>query len=376
MVRYGEIALKDSWTRSSWERRLRANISHDLRAAGIDFEISAEGGRIYVHSSDERAPSLIARVFGVVSVSPCYSVKPELAEISKIAVRIAISSSPESFAIRSRRAGGDISSERIAVEVGSEVQKATGARVDLENPELEIFIEARQDKALIFTEILRGVGGLPLGSQSKMLALLSGGIDSPVAAWLMMRRGSPVDLLHFDAEPYSKSREQVIQLAKILQGWTSGRRLDLVMVRNARGIELIASRYPRETCVLCRRLMYRISVEVMRRRRAKGIVTGYSLGQVASQTPDNILAEQVGIEAPIFHPLIAMDKSEIIDLARKIGTYDASIGGQQCSAAPKRPVTMAKLDDILRMEDELGLKELALELAETMEIIRIKNGGP
>ncbi|MDI9616146.1 MAG: tRNA uracil 4-sulfurtransferase ThiI [Methanothrix sp.] len=372
MVRYGEVALKDSWTRSSWERLLRANISHDLRAACIDFRMTGEGGRIYVHTADERAPSTISRVFGVVSVSPAYSVHPRITDISELAVSIALMRSPKSFAIRSRRAGGEISSERIAVEVGAAVQRATGADVDLDNPELEIFVEARPERALVFTEIMRGVGGLPLGSQSRMLALISGGIDSPVAAWLIMRRGSPVSLLHFDASPYADSREQVIRQAEILQSWMSGRRLDLVIVRNARAIDVISSRYPRETCVLCRRLMYHVSSVVMKRMRAKGIVTGYSLGQVASQTPENIMAEQVGIEAPVYHPLIAMDKTEIMDLARRIGTYDVSTGSKQCRAAPRKPVTKAKLDEILRIEGELALRELAMELADEMEVVRVR----
>lgn len=338
--------------------------------------MTGEGGRIYVHTSDDRAPSTISRVFGVVSVSPAYSVRPVITEISELAVGIALLRSPESFAIRARRAGGDISSERIAVEVGAAVQRATGADVDLENPDMEIFVEARQDRALVFTEILRGVGGLPLGAQSRMLALISGGIDSPVAAWLIMRRGCPVSLLHFDASPYADSREQVIGQAEVLQSWMSGRRLDLAIVRNARAIDVISSRYPRETCVLCRRLMYHVSSLAMKRLGAKGIVTGYSLGQVASQTPENIMAEQVGIEAPVYHPLIAMDKTEIIELARRIGTYNASTGSQQCRAAPRKPVTRAKLDEILRMERELGLRELAAELADGMEIVRIRKDVP
>lgn len=334
--------------------------------------MTCEGGRIYVHTSDERAPSTISRVFGVVSVSPAYSVSPRMADISKLAVDIAMMRSPRSFAIRARRAGGEMPSGRIAVDVGAAVQRATGADVDLDNPDLEIFIEARPDRALVFTEIVRGVGGLPLGSQSRMLALISGGIDSPVAAWLIMRRGCPVALLHFDASPYADSMEQVVRQAEVLQSWMSGRRLDLAIVRNACAIEKISSRYPRETCVLCRRLMYHISSLVMKRLRAKGIVTGYSLGQVASQTPENIMAEQVGIEAPVYHPLIAMDKTEIIELARRIGTYDISIGSQQCRAAPKKPVTRARLEEILRIEGELGLRDLAMELADGVEIVRIR----
>jgi len=182
---------------------------------------------------------------------------------------------------------------------------------------------------------VKGLGGLPLGSQGKMLALISGGIDSPVAAWMMMRRGCPISLLHFDSRPYADATEQSIASAKVLARWTSGRKINFIQVPISRGIEKIAAHCPRATCVLCRRLMYRIAAKVMLDQGALGIVTGYSMGQVASQTAENILAEQAAIGMPIFHPLIAMDKSDIMDLARKIGTLAVTETTKSCSAVPK-----------------------------------------
>ncbi|HOO53091.1 MAG TPA: tRNA uracil 4-sulfurtransferase ThiI [Methanothrix sp.] len=371
LVRYGEIALKDPWTRKSWERTLASNIVFNLKEAGIDHALSLERGRIFVSSSDPRAPGVIADVFGVVSTSPVWTVEPDIAAVEKVASEIAVERRPQSFAIRSRRGGGEISSTEIAVEVGRAVQERTGAKVDLTNPELEIFVEAREKKVFVFTDVVRGVGGLPLGTQSRMLALISGGIDSPVAAWMMMRRGCPISLLYFDPRPYVDALPQAKKSAEALRRWTSGRKINFIQVPIGDGLAKISEAEPRATCLLCRRLMYRIAQRVMEEEEAFGVVTGYSLGQVASQTPANIMAEQSGIDLPVYHPLIAMDKSEITDLARKIGTYRATADAGSCSAAPKKPMTRAKAEEIRAMEAELGLEEMARELFEKRERMRI-----
>ncbi|HII07397.1 MAG TPA: tRNA 4-thiouridine(8) synthase ThiI [Methanotrichaceae archaeon] len=371
LVRYGEIALKDAWTRKSWERILASNIVFNLKEAGIDHRMSLERGRIFVAASDSRAPQIVADVFGVVSASPVWTAEPDIEEVAKVASEIAAERRPKSFAIRSRRGGGEISSTEIAVEVGSAVQERTGANVDLTDPELEIFVEAREKKVLVFTEIVKGVGGLPLGTQSRMLVLISGGIDSPVAAWMMMRRGTPVSLLYFDPRPYVDALPQALKSAEALKRWTSGRKINFVIVPIGKGLEKISGAEPRATCLLCRRLMYRIARMVMEEEEAFGVVTGYSLGQVASQTPANIMAEQSGIDLPVYHPLIAMDKSEIMDLARKIGTYRATADAGACSAAPKKPMTRAKAEEIRAMEAELGLEKIACELFAKRERMRI-----
>ncbi|MDM7934508.1 MAG: tRNA uracil 4-sulfurtransferase ThiI [Methanothrix sp.] len=371
LVRYGEIALKDSWTRRGWEHLLVGNLSYDLRRAGIEHRIRRGGGRVFINTKDPHASEVASRVFGVVSTSPARSVPPDLKEISAAAVEVAASLRPATFAIRPRRSGVSITSEEIGRAVGEAVRLGTGASVDLESPQLEIFVEARREAAYIFTEVVRGVGGLPLGSQGQMVALISGGIDSSVAAWMMMRRGCPVSLLHFDARPYADSVEASMRSAEVLARWTSGRSISLITVPIASGIEKIASRHPRATCVLCRRLMYRIASQVMVRQRALGIVTGYSMGQVASQTAWNILAEQAGIDAPIYHPLIAMDKSWIMEMARKIGTYEVTEETLSCTAVPRKPMTRARREEILAMEQELGLQEMAEALAGQMSEKRV-----
>jgi tRNA uracil 4-sulfurtransferase len=371
LVRYGEITLKDRWTRNNWERILAGNIAFDLQKAGIEYRIVRDEGRIFVQTTDLRANDVISRVFGVVSSSETEAVSPDLEAISHAATKVALSARPSSFAIRPRRSGVSFSSEEIGRVVGDAVRRSTGAVVNLDEPELEIFVEARKDRAYIFTKVVKGLGGLPLGSQGRVLALISGGIDSPVAAWMMMKRGCPVSLLHFDSRPYADAITQSVKSAEILAKWTSGRKINFIQVPIARGIEKIAAHYPRATCVLCRRLMYRIAAEVMKSEGALGIVTGYSMGQVASQTTENILAEQAAIGLPIFHPLIAMDKSEITDLARKIGTYQVTAETKSCTAVPKKPVTKARMDEIVAIEGELGLKEMAIALVREMKVTKI-----
>ncbi len=379
LVRYGEITLKDRWTRQNWERILSGNIAFSLNRAGVAHKMERGEGRIFVHTSDPRAGGIAANVFGTVSASPAQTVGSDLEQISRAAVELAGRAclgspgqkGPKSFAIRPRRSGVPFSSEEIGRIVGQSVQSSSGATVDLDSPDLEIFVEARRDRTLIFTDVVKGVGGLPLGSQGKMLALISGGIDSPVAAWMMMKRGCPVTLLHFDSRPYADAISQSMRCGQALAEWTSGRKIDFITVPISRAIEKISSHYPRATCVLCRRLMYRIASQVMLEQGCQGIVTGYSLGQVASQTAENILAEQSDLGVVVYHPLIALDKTEITDLARKIGTYGISEETKSCTAVPSKPMTRARREEIARAEEVLGLKEIGEALAREMTLTRI-----
>jgi thiamine biosynthesis protein ThiI len=380
LVRYGEIALKDSWTRQSWERILKSNIAFCLNKAGVDHRISGSEGRIFIHTPDVRAAAIASQVFGVVSASPAQVVPSNLEDISRAAVEVAAKTMEramqsgaaiQTFAIRPRRFGVPFSSVEIGQKVGETVRLATGASVNLRDPQMEIFVEARREGTYIFTEVTPGLGGLPIGSQGRMLAMISGGIDSPVAAWMMMRRGCTVSLLHFDSRPYADSIDQSKRCAQVLAEWTCGRKINFITVPIKKGIEKIQMHYPRATCILCRRLMYRIAAQVMEKEGALGVVTGYSMGQVASQTAENILAEQAAIGVPVYHPLIAMDKSEIIDLARKIGTYEVTMETKSCTAVPNKPMTRAKKEEMLQAEEYLDLVSMARALASEMTVTRI-----
>jgi thiamine biosynthesis protein ThiI len=370
LVRYGEIAQKERWTRSSLEHILAANIAFDLKKAGIEQKVSRAGGRIVVQTRDPRAPESISRIFGVTFASPAVATRPEIAEISKATSELARDFSPRSFAIRPWHSSGHISSEEMCAVVGDAVRDSTGASIDLKDPELEIFIEARSDKAYIFTEVIKGIGGRPLGSQAKMMALISGDVCSSVAAWMMMKKGCAASLLHFDW-PHADSATLALRSAEALASWASGRKVNFIQVPIARGIEAISSQDKGMACILCKRLMYRTAMEIMKLENCSGIVTGCSLGEASSQTAESIMAEQTGIDVPIYHPLIAMEPSEIADLGARIGLSCGREHAKPCPAAPQGQAVTPKPGEILRQEEEIELKELARELASEMSIIKV-----
>ncbi|MFC1787124.1 tRNA uracil 4-sulfurtransferase ThiI [Halobacteriota archaeon] len=372
LVRYGEIGLKSDRTRVRHERILVDNIKSMLEFNEKKFSIiRRDWGRVFVHTSDESIADLIANVFGVVSTSPVITTKPDLQSMARLAAEIgeAIVRTGDSFAIRARKAGvHDFSSRDMGVTCGDAVYdrvKTMNPKIDLSAPNREIFVEARQDKAYLYTKIIKGTGGLPIGTQGKMIALISGGIDSPVAAWLMMKRGCEIIPLYYDNEPFSDEgmRNNASKCIDILQRWAPNFPMRVYEIPNGSNLFAIQENCNKKlTCVLCKRMMYRIAVEIAKKEGAHGIVTGSSLGQVASQTSANMLAELCGIDFPIYHPLIGADKSEITDLARRIGTFDAYTSAKiSCTAVPKHPATFAKIDDILREESKLDIEMLISE---------------
>jgi len=373
IVRYGEIALKGPYIRNQYEKILISNISSMLDAQHIKYDsISRDWGRIYIHTDDPAVVEIAVRVFGVVSASWALTCEPTLESAALVAVDIGRSliKKNESFAIRARRSGThSFSSNDIGVVCGDAVLNGIehkDIRVDLTSPDKEIFIEMRQDHGFIFTDILKGIGGLPLGTQGKMVALISGGIDSPVAAWLMMKRGCEIIPVYINNEPYSdkNTHHKAMECIRILQSWAQGRPFKVYEVPNGESLTVfISDAQTSYTCLLCRRMMYRIAASIMDKEKACGIITGVSLGQVASQTAQNLAAEICGICAPIYHPLVGLDKTEIVNIARSIGTYDASIQkAASCAAVPQSPITSAICHHVCHEEDKVKVEEL-LEIA-------------
>ncbi len=369
LVRYGEIGLKSNRTRVRHERILIDNIKSMLEFNDKKFSfIRRDWGRVFVHASDESIADLIANVFGVVSTSPVITTEPSLQAMAQVAAELGeeIIRTGESFAIRARKAGvHDFSTRDIGVACGDAVYdrvKTLNPRIDLSAPNREIFVEARPDKAYIYTKIAKGVGGLPIGTQGKMIALISGGIDSPVAAWLMMKRGCEVIPLYYDNEPFSDEvmRKNASKCIDILQRWAPNFPMRVYEVPHGSNLFAIQKNCDKKlTCILCKRMMYRIAVDIAKKEGAHAIITGSSLGQVASQTSANMLAELWGIDFPIYHPLLGSDKSEITALARRIGTLEVYASVKtSCAAAPKYPATFANIDDILREESKLDMEML------------------
>jgi thiamine biosynthesis protein ThiI len=252
------------------------------------------------------------------------------------------------------------SSRDLAVDLGDLVRsRYPDLQVDLDSPEKEIWIEVRGEQCYLFDTVNNGPGGIPLGVEGTLVALISGGIDSPVSAWMMMKRGCRVVPIYVDMPPFlgESSLERVEKVITALRDYQPHLQVRVVQdafVARAREVlrQLGEERY---VCILCKRRMYRIAEKIAREIGAKGIVTGESMGQVASQTLDNLYAFNSATTLPLYRPLIGLDKSEIITIARRIGTYESSIMpvSSCCCAVPDKPVTSADPGKTLELERQV-----------------------
>jgi thiamine biosynthesis protein ThiI len=361
LVRYHEIALKGR-NRPFFIHGLAGN----LRRATADIEgvrVRVLPGRLAVDFPDhvpwETARERVGSVFGIANFSRTHQVAPELQTLKDAAVASLRGRSFGSFRVTTKRSdkGFPLNSGQIDRELGGAVQQATGVRVDLENPELTLFVEVLRDRIFYSFEKIPGPGGFPVGTSGRVLALLSGGIDSPVAAARMMKRGCRVLFVHFHAFPLQDHTtiDKTRDLARILTRYQFRSRLILVPFGPVQQTIVAACPAPLRV-VLYRRFMVRIAEALAARHRTKALVTGESLGQVASQTLDNISVIDESARGPILRPLVGMDKEEITKEARRIGTFDVStLPDQDCCQlfVPRSPATAAKLDEVRRAEEAL-----------------------
>jgi thiamine biosynthesis protein ThiI len=356
LLRYGEIALKGQ-NRTYFLRKLRQNVRTCLKANSIEGQVWQEGQRVYVETdSVERAVETLQKVFGLVSLSPVDAVRSDLDEIVREGIAAAHRAGlgpTRTFRVQARRADKSFPfiSPEIERRVGGAIVEATGAPVDLSrNAQVEIGVEVRPERTLIFGETIPGPGGLPLGSQGRVVSLLSSGIDSPVASWLMMKRGCGVVPVHFSTS--QAQTEQVEAIVEALNMHAYGWQLKPIILSHQEVLgpalaRLHEMRQERWTCLFCKRAILAKAAEIAQEMGASALVTGDSLGQVASQTLSNLEVISFGIQKPILRPLIGMDKTEIMALARRIGTYDASIKeAHACPFLPSRPLTQATVDKL------------------------------
>jgi thiamine biosynthesis protein ThiI len=380
--RYHEIVLKG---RNRW--RFVEQLKQNLRAVFADFDFGAmrsEGPRMIVQLpaeiSDEVAAERAALIFGLQNFSISYAVKLDVETIKRQAVAIAADAQAKgratTFRVSARRAEKRFALDSMEIDrlVGAEVGAALGLKVDLENPGLTISIEILPDAAYVSAGKIPGVGGLPVGITGRGLVLLSGGIDSPVAAYRMMRRGMRLDFVHFHSHPLvsAASREKAAELASHLTRYEA--RSTLMLVPFAGAQREIVARAPRPLrVVLYRRVMMRIASALARKTGAQVLVTGESLGQVASQTLENIMVIEQAAARPILRPLIGMDKNEIINEARRLGTFDTSILPDQdcCSLfVPAHPETHARAEEIVQAEAMLDIEQMVEDAVSRTEIAR------
>jgi len=353
IVRYGELGLKGK-NRRMFEELLAKNIERKLKRYGYSSHTKILRGRIFVYASEETAP-LIAKCPGVVSVSPAKEM--DYGEISDYLSQALKDFRPASFKVETQRIDKEFprTSQEINEEVGEFVVREFGWKVNLKNPELIIGIEIINHKAYVFFERFPGIGGLPVGSAGKLVALISGGIDSPVAAYLMMRRGAEIIAVHFRHS--EREEEKVRKIIRALEEYTP-REIELKVIDHFSILERYVKKLreigkERWICVFCKYSMLKIAEKTARERNALGIVTGDSLGQVASQTLENLYIESRATKYPIYRPLIGMDKIEIEKIARDIGTYDIflSYPEEKCPFKPRYVVTKGdweKFQEILK----------------------------
>ena len=376
--RYHEIALKG---RNQW--RFVEQLRHNLRSVFADVrlgKIRSEGPRIIVELPDELDDATaIARgagIFGFANFSLSYRVPLDLEAIKAEAIARVREHPAHTFRIRTRR--GDkrfpMNSMEVDREVGAAIVDAFGYPVDLHDPELTVSIEILADAAFVSAGKIPGPGGLPVGISGRALALISGGIDSPVAAYRMMRRGLTLDFVHFHAYPLvsTASLEKACDLVAQLTRYQTRSTLALVPFGMLQR-EIVARSERPLRVVLYRRFMMRIASALAIRFRARALVTGESLGQVASQTLDNLAVIENAARLPLMRPLLGMDKNEIVEQARAIGTFETSIlVDQDCCTlfVPEHPETHARLAEVEAMEARFDVERMVADAVSATEVRR------
>lgn len=376
LVRYGEIFLKSEPVLRMWEKLLIRNIKLALKKQGIESKIRRKRGRIFIFTKNmKKACAILKKIFGIVSFSPCFYLGTS--SLKKIRTFCEQNygkwiKKNETFAIRPRRVGKHrYTSQKLAEDVGEIIDR----KVNLKNPDKEIFIEVRDKETFIYTEVMKGLGGLPIPASGKVISLISGGIDSPVASRLMMKRGCKVVFVHFHSFPLLSraSIEKTKELVGVLSQYQLKSKIHFVPFSKIQ-TEIKTKIPAKYRIILYRRFMLRIAGEIANRESIKALVTGESLAQVSSQTLENLTTISEVSKIPILRPLIGMDKEEIINLAKSIGTYEISIKPQEdcCTLfIPKHPATRSNTGKIKELEKKLRIKKLMKKALDEMETIKI-----
>ena len=385
IVRCGEVALKGMnkpyFERILLERVVKAiECFDDAEAKWIDGLMFV---RVPASVPEDDVIAKCVRVFGVASVSPAVEAPKDIDEIGRLAAemmqQIIEEEGVQTFKVKGKRADKSfaIESPEIGRVVGAIILKRCKVlRVDVHNPDVTITVDVRREGAYIFRDKIKGFGGLPLGTNGKGLILMSGGIDSPVAAFMMAKRGMSIEAVHFHSYPYTSQRAQkkVEDLVKVLAGYMGTVRMHVINLLPIQ--EQIVQNCPEdETTLLVRRFMMRIAEQIAVRNNDMMLITGEDLGQVASQTAEALVVTDSVVSMPVMRPLIAMDKVDIMDKAREIGTYDISIQPyEDCCTVflPKHPVTKPKLARIESSEAALDVKGLVDAAVASEEIIDIR----
>ncbi|MDO5336671.1 MAG: tRNA uracil 4-sulfurtransferase ThiI [Eubacteriales bacterium] len=386
LIKYAEIAIKGK-NRYLFEDALVRQTRIALDALEGEFQVCKERGRVYVYCPEEydyeETIEALKRVFGIVGICPVviYENKgfDRMAEDVVSYMQAQYPSFRESFKVHCRRADKSypMTSMEVSAELGARILDAfPGCSVDVHEPSLNLTVEIRE-KIYVYSETIKGPGGMPVGTNGKAMLLLSGGIDSPVAGYMIAKRGVKVDAVYFHAPPYTSERakQKVVDLAKLVSRYSGPMRLHVV---NFTDIQLyIYDQCPHEELtIIMRRYMMRIAEQIAQKSGCLGLITGESIGQVASQTLQSLAATNEVCTLPVYRPLIGFDKQEIVEISHKINTYETSIQPfEDCCTifVAKHPVTKPNIKVIQRSETRLdekmdALVQTALDTAEVISI--------
>ena len=378
LLRHGDIGVKSAHVQAEMEGILADRVASMLDERGVEGTVDHEWGRLFVRTdAPEKATEAVTDVFGVKSASPARTVSPKIPAITEALAEIAqVTYEGGTFAVEARRVGDhDFTSHDVGREGGDAIWATVADEfdpaVDLDDPDHQFFVEVRDDEAFVFIENREGPGGFPVGSQAPLVALVSGGIDSPVAAWQAMRRGSPVIPLYLDLGEYGGAdhRARALSTIETLSRYAPDQDMHPRVVEIGDAVDRLVESIESTRMLSFRRFMYRIAEHVAAEETAAGIVTGEALGQKSSQTVRNINTVDRATAMPIHRPLSTWDKQEIIAAARRIGTYEDSTIDAGCDrVAPDKPATRATVEAVEAAEPN-ALFEWAAEAAESVTVV-------
>lgn len=370
IVRYSEIGSKSGSVRAQMVKVLRQRVEDRLEYEEADYDkVKDVPGRVIVEAGKPaELAGEIADIPGVASVSPAYETGPDIGSIKEEAEKIEVG---DSFGVRTNRSGDhSFDSRDVNREVGSHIEEQSGAEVDLDEPDTWIDIDVRRDTAYVFSERIEGPGGLPVGSRDTVAALVSGGIDSPVAAYEIMTRGADIIPVYFYNRPVA-AEDHLLRFRSILEElekFNPGKKWEYYLVDMEEVNQELLEEVETGRMVVHRRIMFRVAEKIAEKEGLRGLMTGESMGQKSSQTPKNLEATTQAVDMPVHRPLLTQSKEDITEEARRIGTLeDANIESACTSLSPDNPATRIKDRKLEKIEDKVDVEKLvdrALQNAE------------
>lgn len=369
LVRYGDIGTKSEPVRSNMVSVLRQRIQDRLEYEELEFEkVKHQNARIIVLTEDYKAVArAVSEIPGVASCSPAVVTGPDLDSIKSASRIFEVG---ETFGVEANRSGQhDFDTRDICIELGSFTEEKTGSSVDLDNPDTWLEVDLREDEAYVFTRRYEGPDGLPVGSSGSLAALVSGGIDSPVAAHEIMTRGCDIMPVYFYNKPIAAEDHllRLVSVLKKLERFHPSKKWHFYVV-DMEEINQELMKIERGRMLIHRKIMFKISEMIVQKEGLSGLVTGEAIGQKSSQTPSNLELTSSAIEKPVFRPLVSSEKSSIVKRARQINTFEeASIDSACSTMAPESPATSIRPEELAKIEQSIKIEDLVKKAFESAE---------